>query len=54
MAGECESAGGPGTTEDTVDHEEEPAPIDINHRNYDEAMEDVLPGQHFEGLGFRV
>ena len=46
MAGEGEAAA-PGTLEDTIDSDEEPAPIDTSHRNYDEVMEDTAPGAHF-------
>ena len=40
MAGEAESSVF-GTLEDTIGSDEEPAPIDTGHRNYDETMEDT-------------
>ena len=46
MAGEGDSAAA-GTMEDTIASDEEPAPPDMSHRNYDELMEDTPPGAHF-------
>ena len=46
MAGEGDSAAA-GTMEDTIASDEEPAPPDLSHRNYDELMEDTPPGAHF-------
>ena len=43
MAGEAESSV-PGTLEDTIGSDEEPAPIDTGHRKYDETMEDTAEG----------
>ena len=38
----------PGTLEDTIGSDEEPAPIDTGHRNYDETMEEDTPeSAHF-------
>ena len=46
MAGEGDSAAA-GTMEDTIPSDEEPAPPDLSHRNYDEVMEETPPGAHF-------
>ena len=46
MAGEAESSV-PGALEDTIGSDEEPAPIDTGHRNYDEIMEDTTESAHF-------
>ena len=46
MAGEGDSAAA-GTMEDTIASDEEPAPPDLSHRNYDELMEETPPGAHF-------
>ena len=46
MAGEGDSAAA-GTMEDTIASDEEPAPPDLSHRNYDELLEETPPGAHF-------
>ena len=45
MAGEAEPSV-PGALEDTVGSDEEPAPIDTGHRNYDETMEETPGGTY--------
>ena len=37
----------PGTLEDTIGSDEEAAPVDTGHRNYDESMEDTPESAHF-------
>ena len=46
MAGEGDTAAA-GNMEDTLASDEEPAPPDLSHRNYDELMEETPPGAHF-------
>ena len=46
MAGEGDTQAA-GTMEDTIPSDEEPAPPDLSHRNYDEVMEETPPGAHF-------
>ena len=46
MAGEGDTAAA-GNMEDTLASDEEPAPPDLSHRNYDELMEATPQGAHF-------
>ena len=48
MAGEGDSAAA-GTMEDTIPIDEEPAPPDLSHRNYDEIMEETPSGGALSG-----
>ena len=53
MAGEGDSAAA-GTMEDTIGGDEEPAPPDLSHRNYDELMEETPPGTHYPASATHV
>ena len=49
LAGEAESSV-PGTLEGTIGSDEEPAPVDTGHRNYDETMEEHTREHSLLGL----